>query len=155
MKVMTLCFLIKGDSVLLGFKKRGFGAGNYTGIGGKVEAGEDVETAVLRETAEEINVTINPADLQNMGCVQFLFPGQPDWSQAVHLFRVENWSGTPTESEEIQPIWFKTDAIPYANMWADAPIWLPHLLNGQQIMAEITFNSDNTTIAEAKIKEVK
>lgn len=154
MKVMTLCFLVRGNSVLLGLKKRGFGAGNYTGVGGKVEAGEDVETAVIRETTEEINIQINPADLQNMGCVHFLFPAKPEWSQSVHLFRVENWSGTPTESDEIRPAWFSINDIPYDHMWADAPYWLPYLLNGQPIMAEITFDSDNSAVTKSQIKEV-
>ena len=35
----TLCFLLKKNHVLLGLKKKGFGKGNWLGIGGKVEAG--------------------------------------------------------------------------------------------------------------------
>jgi len=45
MKDRTLCFLMRGNppsEVLLGFKKTGFGAGKYTGVGGKVEAGESM-----------------------------------------------------------------------------------------------------------------
>lgn len=36
----TITFLIKNNNVLLGFKKKGFGKGNWLGIGGKVEPGE-------------------------------------------------------------------------------------------------------------------
>ena len=55
----TLCFLVKGEKVLLGKKKNGFGAGYWLGIGGKVEQSETLEEAVVRETLEEIGVRPN------------------------------------------------------------------------------------------------
>jgi 8-oxo-dGTP diphosphatase len=61
MKHMTVCFLLKKTperEVLLGNKKAGFGAGKYAGIGGKVEADETVEMAVIREVQEEIGVKV-------------------------------------------------------------------------------------------------
>src|SRR6266487_2966131 len=45
MRNMTVCFLLRATSpheVLLGYKKRGFGAGKFAGIGGRVEAGETI-----------------------------------------------------------------------------------------------------------------
>lgn len=33
----TLCLLKKENSILLAMKKRGFGAGKYNGVGGKIE----------------------------------------------------------------------------------------------------------------------
>ena len=50
-KAYTLCFTFKDSSwkqVLLGMKKRGFGAGRYNGFGGKVEPGETVKEAAIR-----------------------------------------------------------------------------------------------------------
>ena len=35
-KLLTLVFLRDGSKVLLGMKKRGFGAGKWNGFGGKV-----------------------------------------------------------------------------------------------------------------------
>ena len=55
----TLLFLLKENQILLGMKKRGFGAGKYNGIGGKLEPDETVEQAMVRETQEEIGVTPN------------------------------------------------------------------------------------------------
>jgi len=54
---LTLLFLIKDDQILLAMKKRGFGAGRFNGVGGKVEPGETIEQALIRESQEEINVT--------------------------------------------------------------------------------------------------
>ncbi|MEK7607017.1 MAG: DNA mismatch repair protein MutT, partial [Patescibacteria group bacterium] len=38
-KLLTLCFIHQSPRILLGMKKRGFGAGRWNGFGGKVEAG--------------------------------------------------------------------------------------------------------------------
>src|SRR6266566_3926556 len=43
--------------VLLGYKKRGFGAGTFAGIGGRVEAGETIRKAACREVYEETGIT--------------------------------------------------------------------------------------------------
>ncbi|MCK4393488.1 NUDIX domain-containing protein, partial [Candidatus Bipolaricaulota bacterium] len=101
MKDATLCFPIRGNpanEVLLGFKKIGFGAGKYNGPGGKVEAGETVATAAIRELEEETGIKICKKDLQQMGHLTFLFPAKPSWNQVVYVFVVTTWEGTPTES---------------------------------------------------------
>lgn len=41
-------YLDAGDTVLLGLKKQGFGAGKWTGFGDKIEASEGVETAEMK-----------------------------------------------------------------------------------------------------------
>lgn len=60
-KVLTLVFVRRpaaqdaagaAGSVLLGWKKRGFGAFRYNGFGGKVEPGETVAAAAARELLE-------------------------------------------------------------------------------------------------------
>jgi 8-oxo-dGTP pyrophosphatase MutT (NUDIX family) len=38
-------------------KKRGFGNGKYNGFGGKVENGETIQQAAIRETIEESGLT--------------------------------------------------------------------------------------------------
>jgi len=40
------------DRILLGMKKRGFGAGWWNGFGGKVQQGETIEEAAKRSTKE-------------------------------------------------------------------------------------------------------
>ena len=54
----TLCFLIRGNEVLLARKKRGFAEGKINGVVGKVNDGEDVISAAKRETKEEIGVEV-------------------------------------------------------------------------------------------------
>ncbi len=154
MRESTACFIInpeKDGEVLLGFKKTGFGAGKYAGIGGKVETGETVEAAAIREVEEEIGVKIGDADLVFMGRLTFIFPSRVDWSQEVSVFIAERWLGDPKESPEMRPVWFKPGEIPYELMWSDARYWLPKILRGTKIYLTFSFEENNETIAEISI----
>ncbi len=52
-------------------KKRGFGVGRWNGFGGKVNDGEQIIDAAIRETQEEVGIT--PNELQEIGIVDFEF----------------------------------------------------------------------------------
>jgi len=147
----TLCFLVNGkDEVLIGKKKRGFGAGNYLGIGGKLEQGEEIERAAIREMQEE--ATITPKNLQKMAVVTFLFPGKPHkWNQEVHVFRTSSWQGEPRETEEIIPVWFKIAEVPYTLMWDDNQYWLPQVLAGKKLRGIFLFN-DKLKVEDSEMK---
>jgi 8-oxo-dGTP diphosphatase len=155
---MTLCFPVQGNPpvcVLLGYKKAGFGAGKYAGIGGRVETGESVFQAAVRELGEEIDIKAAEDDLKRMGHLTFLFPAQPAWSQRVHVFLVEKWEGDPAESEEMIPVWFDVDHIPYEQMWQDAVHWLAQVLNKKRVRGCFTFGEDNETVDEVQVHEVE
>lgn len=47
-KLYTLAFIRNGNNILLGMKKRGFGAGRWNGFGGKVDADETILQAAKR-----------------------------------------------------------------------------------------------------------
>lgn len=47
-KLLTLVLVVQPGRVLLGMKKRGFGAGKWNGFGGKVQPGESIEDAARR-----------------------------------------------------------------------------------------------------------
>lgn len=139
----SLCLLLRGDEVLLALKKRGFGQGKWTGVGGKPEPGETIDQTAVRETEEEIGVT--PLDPRHVATLDFIFPDQPrfaGWSMQVFVYLADRWLGDPAESEEVAPRWFKRDAIPYPGMWSDAPYWLPPILRGHHIRATVYFDED-------------
>lgn len=134
---MTLCIIHDTHSarILLGMKKRGFGAGRWNGFGGKVEDSEDVEDAARRECKEEIDI-----DIQKMNSVGILDFEFPDGKQLeVHLFKVMEFFGEPKESEEMKPQWFFVQDIPYAHMWPDDIYWLPHVLYGKKVQGKFFF----------------
>lgn len=139
----TLCFLFRDGKVLLGLKKTGFGKGNWLGIGGKVEPGEGIEEAAIREAQEEICVT--PMNLKRVGLLNFLFPLADDpnrWNQQVFVFVTDQWQGEIAETSEIKPEWFSSSEIPYHSMWDDATYWLPGILAGKGIEADFLFGED-------------
>ena len=149
MREATLCFLIRGDppeSVLLGLKKNGFGAGKYNGFGGKIEPGETVRSAAARELKEESGVQIEAHDLHSAGHLTFIFPAKPEWDQIVHVFLARAWRGEPAESREMRPAWFRTDAIPFDDMWADDAYWLPRVLRGEAVRATFWYRADNASV---------
>ena len=137
MRIATLCLLIKGNEILLAKKKRGFGVGKWNGTGGKVEEGEEIIDAAIRETKEEIGVDI--ANPEKVGVLHFRFPYKSDWDQDVHLFLAKEWQGEPKESDEMAPKWFKLNEIPYELMWDDDKHWLPIILENKKIEADFIF----------------
>jgi len=154
MKQTTACFLLREVpemEVLLGMKKTGFGAGKYAGIGGKVEVGETVERAAVREVEEELGVNILEKNLQVAGKIIFSFPSRTEWSQEVSVFLVRSWQGKPGESDEMKPCWFRLAEIPYGLMWQDARCWLPLILEGQTIQARISFKADHETVDDVSL----
>lgn len=142
-KYCTLVFLRRHNEILLAMKKRGFGAGHWNGVGGKIEPNETIEQAIVRETQEEIEVT--PLKWHKVAEHDFLMDSDTDksWHMYVHTFICDEWQGEPTESEEMKPQWYNIDAIPYDHMWQDDPFWLPQVLAGQKVSGEYTFDAQN------------
>jgi 8-oxo-dGTP pyrophosphatase MutT (NUDIX family) len=155
MRQTTLCLLMQGkppEQVLLGFKKEGFGQGKYTGFGGKLEPGETLARAAIRELEEETGVRVREEDLEPMGRLEFHFPAKPAWSQAVYVFAAWRWWGRVRESREMRPAWFPVLQLPFEQMWQDGAHWLPRILAGESIQARFIFHSDNETIRELEIR---
>lgn len=143
MKHTTLLLLLKDDAILLAMKKRGFGANRWNGVGGKIEPGETIEQAAIRECQEEISVT--PKNLEKIAHHTFLLPSLTDQGGTMisHTFITRDWEGEPTESEEMAPRWFAFADIPYDTMWEDDRYWLPHVLAGKRVVCTFGFNHDD------------
>jgi len=149
-KLLTLVMLIKDNRILLGMKKRGFGANRWNGFGGKLHEGESLEAAAKRETQEEAGVVVE--DLEPRGILRFGFEGQEEQLE-VHVFVANNWQGEPTESEEMRPQWFNFDEIPYHSMWLDDPFWLPHVLAGKSVQGTFQFQDQTHLLShEVQVK---
>jgi len=150
-KILTLCVVHDEAHILLGLKKRGFGLGKWNGFGGKVEAGETIEEAAHRELVEEAGIT--PHTMLKRGILTFAFEDGSAPSLEIHVFSARTFSGEPKESDEMRPQWFSLDSIPYQNMWADDPHWLPLVLAGKNIQGTFHFKDLNTILSH-KVREV-
>lgn len=146
-KTCSLVFLRRNDQILLAMKKRGFGSGYYNGVGGKIEQGETLEQAMVRECIEEIGVT--PVQYHKVAEHDFIMDddGASPWHMHVHAFICTEWQGEPAETDEMAPEWFKLDDIPYARMWQDDIVWLPLVLQGKQVRCTFRFNQANDMLA--------
>lgn len=155
MTPMCLVFLLRdtadGSEVLLGLKQRGFGTGRIVGIGGHVEPGESDPEAAIRETFEETGLTVEPADLYDAGRVVFRFPGAPETDMSVALYRARTWTGDIVASDELDPQWHPVAALPTGRMWDDSRIWLPHVLRGDLIDADITYDRAGSLVSRVSL----
>ncbi len=152
MQLATLCFLTVGDpphKILLGLKKTGLGEGKFNGYGGKVEDGEEVETAVMRELFEESGIQITSEQLIKAGVLTFKESGKQDWE--THVYVVPLWQGTAVESREMAHHWFTLDNIPYGQMWEDDQYWLPHVLAGKTVVATFCFDKNDKLMPNMEI----
>jgi 8-oxo-dGTP pyrophosphatase MutT (NUDIX family) len=145
-KILTLIMVTQPGKILLGMKKRGFGAGKWNGFGGKLEPGESILQACQRELEEESGiVAIDPIQV---GVLLFEFEGD-DVQLEVHVFHASQYVGEPVETEEMVPQWFAFDLIPYAHMWPDDELWLPLLLDGQKFYGEFLFRGHTVIVNHA------
>ena len=136
--------------VLLGMKKRGFGEGKWNGFGGKVELGETIIEAACREVKEECGLVVLPENMEKMGEMDFVFKGDPVVLN-VHVFQSRLFSGEMIETEEMKPMWFREDNIPYKDMWLDDELWYPHLLENRKFQAHFVFEGHDK-ILQSKIE---
>jgi mutator protein MutT len=147
MRDVTLLFLLREGEILLAMKKRGFGAGKWNAPGGKADPGETPEQAAIRECQEEICVT--PANIEKVGELGFFMPHDASFpGHRAHIFTATSWKGQPAETEEMRPQWFKTDDIPYSDMWSDDILWLPLILNGEPFKGSITLGSNDEILRQ-------
>ncbi len=140
-KRTTLLFIMKNDQILLAEKKRGFGVGLFNGIGGKIEPGETIEQAMIRETQEEIGVT--PLNTTHVATITFKLGGFDATEQEItSVFVANDFEGKIIETEEMRPAWYHLDQIPYNKMFSADKIWLPTVIKGNKFNGEVVFDPD-------------
>lgn len=140
---LTLTIVQGKDEILLGMKKRGFGAGRWNGFGGKLEEGESLEDAAKRELKEESN--LEAQDLKKIGVIEFEFKGKEKLLE-VHIFKVRKFLGEPKESEEMRPHWFNIKQIPFESMWSDDIYWMDLFLKDIKFTAKFLFDENDKVI---------
>ncbi len=150
-KLLTLVIIHQHTRVLLGMKKKGFGAGRWNGFGGKVESSETIEQAAIREVQEEAGITVGAID--KCGVITFEFVNEPDKQLEVHIFRATEFTGDPIETDEMKPQWFAVDEIPFKDMWVDDAYWMPLFLKGKRFRGRFLFDKPSTVDYQAKIIE--
>ena len=151
----TLCYVLKGDQVLMLHrvkKKNDVNQDKWIGIGGKFEHDETPDECLLREAKEETGLTLTR--WQCRGVVTFL-TNSPWDGEYMYLFTADEFEGELTDCNEGDLQWvsreflnelpkWEGDQIFLDLLWQDAPFFLLKLrydgdklveavLNGQKI----------------------
>lgn len=150
-KILTLCCLKKNGKILLGMKKRGFGAGRWNGFGGKLHESETIEQAAKRETLEECGIEIEK--MEKLGILDFEFKDNLEILE-THLFSIQEFSGEPVETEEMKPQWFSFAEIPLDYMWPDDEFWIPLFLADKKFKGYFLFDKDGNKILHKKLEVI-
>jgi 8-oxo-dGTP pyrophosphatase MutT (NUDIX family) len=136
----TLCFIIRDGKVLLLHKSEGrFGGGKWNGLGGKLEEGETPADCARREVFEESGLRVGL--LKHHGRLIFHVRGDEDGGWTVDVFSASEFTGEPEAGDEGVLRWFRTEDIPYGEMWQDDRHWLPLLLRGRRFSGGFYFES--------------
>lgn len=112
--VDVLILLIRDDHVLLAERANtGYADGQWNLPSGKLEAGEDLITSVIRETREEIAINLDRDDVEMVTSVHYLNP--EGHARVGFFFRAHRWHGDPRNAEPhkcAQIAWFPLDQLP-------------------------------------------
>jgi 8-oxo-dGTP diphosphatase len=95
-------------------------AGLWEFPGGKVNAGETPEAALIRELAEELAIDVTASCLAPL---TFASHSYPEFHLLMPLYACRKWAGTPTAREGQQLTWVRPARLSdYPMPPADAPL---------------------------------
>jgi 8-oxo-dGTP diphosphatase len=127
--VAAVALLNEEGKVLLAKRPRGRPlAGLWEFPGGKVDPGEDPETALIRELMEELGIEIARADLVPL---TFASHAYPEFHLLMPLYLCKRWEGDIAAQENQELLWVKPDELRVYDMPpADEPLKasLPNLI---------------------------
>ncbi len=143
----TLMFVVSEGRILLIEKKRGHGQGKVNGPGGKIDPGETPLQGAVRETQEELCISVTNA--RKAAELWFEMSDYP--RLRCHVFLAEKFDGIPTETPEAAPLWIPLDEIPYDRMWEDDRHWLPLVLDGRTLIGKFVFDGERMLEKEIEL----
>ena len=134
MKNTTLCYITRGDEVLMLHrvkKEKDINKDKWIGIGGKFEGNESPDECLLREAKEETGLTLTNYQLR--GIVTFL--SDQAEGEYMYLFTADGFEGELIDCDEGELRWvsrkfvmdlptWEGDYIFLDLLWQDAPFFL-------------------------------
>ncbi len=155
----TLCFLVKGEEILLALKADKIGQGCWNGYGGGIERGETPIQSAIRELREEARIEAVQQDLDKVAIIDFhnIRNHKNRFTCKVHVYFVRDWQGEAQATAEMEkPTWFNKNSLPLETMMIADKYWLPIALKGKKMVAEFCYGPfQKTLLGEIKINLVE
>ncbi|MCX6752699.1 MAG: NUDIX domain-containing protein [Candidatus Nomurabacteria bacterium] len=155
MKICTLGFLFRNGKIILAQKKRKIGVGKWNGYGGKMEGEESRIDCLIRETLDECGVVLQKEDCNELGYIDFFLEDRKKLNQRVFIYRVNNFSGEPKESEEMgEPREFNVNELPYNEMMAGDDKFMTFVIKIRKFRGEIHFLEKENRLVSSNVIEI-
>ncbi|QWG51122.1 8-oxo-dGTP diphosphatase [Bacillus mycoides] len=148
----TICFIRKGDRILLLNRNKKPTMGMWNGVGGKIEEYETPYEGIIRETFEETGIELHSATYK--GNVIFKIKDEPQDREGMYVFladlRDEVHIDTPVSTHEGILEWKSIDWIldgDNRGVVSNLQRYLPRVLKEENNL-EHTFTYDNRNIID-------
>ena len=129
MEVTTLCYIERGDEVLMLHrtkKKSDLNEGKWIGVGGHMMDGESPYDCVKREVTEETGLTLE--SLSFRAVITFVYG---DITEYMMLFTSDSFSGDLIDCDEGVLEWKKKEEIYDLPLWDGDRKFLPLLFSNE------------------------
>ncbi|KAF8757325.1 Acid protease [Rhizoctonia solani] len=127
------------NKILLGYKKEGFGAGNYNPFAGPIAEGEDGSDAAPGLIQNKEQTGLEAEEIVFHGTIRVKLPNM-DQSLNCSMYKVTKWKGDLKETTTMKPEWFSPEAVPYSQMFDDDIHWIPLFLGPKKFVGRADFD---------------
>lgn len=150
---LVLLYIVKGNHVALGLRRKTPWKDRYSGSGGNKEAcDKNLEETFVRETLGEWGVTIDPDDMTKMAELKIFRPGKQ--MILLHVCTIAQYEGELRSSDEMRaPSWFPIENLPIEHMIPGDEHWVYRMLKGEFLKGEIYRSLDLETLIDINIYE--
>ena len=148
MKHSTLCYITRGDQVLMLHrvkKKNDINKDKWIGIGGKFEGSETPDECLLREAREETGLELTR--WQCRAVVTFLTEN-PEDGEYMYLFTADGFEGELKECDEGDLCWVDRSFLNELPKWEGDQIFLDLLWQNEPFF-QLKLRYDHDKLVEA------
>jgi 8-oxo-dGTP diphosphatase len=110
--ILTARLLLEKDAQRLYLVQTAKNGGGHTLVGGKIEAAEFAKAALIRETQEEIGISLKK---KHLTLVHVLHKLTPNTAEVIFFFHATQWTGEPKVLETLKfshVTWTPSDVLP-------------------------------------------